>query len=55
MAKNTGSGHRQGAVKQRSEFQHPTTKRWYKRDTETGPILNGSPNRHKGIRNEKGR
>lgn len=44
MAKNTGRGHRAGAVKGRSEF---------KRDTGTGRILNGSPNQHKGVRNEK--
>jgi len=51
MAKNTGKGHRKGAVKARSEFQHNRT--WFKRDTTTGKILNGSPNQHKGVRNEK--
>lgn len=43
MATNTGRGHRKGAVKQRSEFQHGGT--WFKRDTKTGRILNDSPNR----------
>ena len=51
MAKNTGRGHRIGAVKGRSEFKRGAT--WFKRDTETGRILNGSPNQHKGVRNEK--
>jgi hypothetical protein len=51
MAKNTGRGHRTGAVKGRSEFKRGST--WFKRDTATGRILNGSPNQHKGVRNEK--
>lgn len=51
MAKNTGKGHRVGAVKSRSEFKHNGT--WFKRDTKTGQIINGSPNQHKGVRNEK--
>lgn len=51
MAKNTGRGHRIGAVKDRSEFK--VGKNWYKRDTTTGRILNGSQNQHKGVRNEK--
>jgi hypothetical protein len=51
MAKNTGNGHRNGAVKGRSEFQH--NGQWFKRDTSTGRILNGSTNQHKGVRNEK--
>lgn len=51
MAKNTGRGHRKGAVKSRSEFK--VGKTWYKRDTNTGRILNGSSQQHKGVRNEK--
>ncbi len=51
MAKNTGRGHRVGAVKGRSEFK--VGKTWFKRDTATGRILNGSANEHKGVRNEK--
>lgn len=50
MAKNAG-GFRRGAVRNRSEFK--VDKTWYKRDTTTGRILNGSPNQHKGVRNEK--
>ena len=51
MAKNTGRGHRVGAVKRRSEFKRGST--WFKRDTKTGRIVNGSPSQHKGVRNEK--
>ena len=51
MAKNTGRGHRVGAVKGRSESQVGNT--WFKRDTATGRIMNGSPSQHKGVRNEK--
>lgn len=51
MAKNTGKGRRIGAVKSRSEFKANNT--WFKRDTKTGRILNGSPHQHKGVRNEK--
>jgi hypothetical protein len=51
MAKNTGTGHRVGAVKGRSEFKRGST--WFKRHTGTGRILNGSPSQHKGVRNEK--
>ncbi len=53
MAKNTGKGHRKGAVKGRSDFQHQRTVQWFKRDSESGRILNGSRNQHKGVRNEK--
>ena len=51
MAKNTGDNFRIGSVRERSQFQHNGT--WFKRDTGTGRILNGSPNQHKGVRNEK--
>jgi len=51
MAKNTGRGHRVGAVSNRSEFK--SGKNWVKRDTTTGRIMNVSPNQHKGVRNEK--
>jgi hypothetical protein len=51
MAKNTGKGHRLGAVKARSEFK--SNGMWFKRDTTTGRILNGSAQQHKGARNEK--
>ena len=51
VAKNTGQGHRVGAVKGRSEFK--VGKTWFKRDTATGRILGGSSKEHKGVRNEK--
>ena len=52
MAKNTGKGYRRGAVKGRSEFQHPNGTS-VKRDTKTGRILNVSDKPHKGVRDEK--
>jgi hypothetical protein len=51
LAKNTGQGRRVGAVKARSEFKRGAT--WFKRDSNTGRILNGSSQQHKGVRNEK--
>ena len=51
MAKNTGHGYRRGPVTGRSEFKVGNT--WFKRDTTTGRILNGRPNQHKGVRNER--
>lgn len=51
MAKNTRNGHRKGAVRSRTEFQHNGT--WFKRDTTSGRIMNGSPKQHKGVRNER--
>ncbi len=51
LAKNTGQGRRVGAVKARSEFKRGAT--WFKRDSNTGRILNGSAQQHKGVRNEK--
>ena len=52
MAKNTGKGHRIGAVTNRSEFRHPNGT-YVKRDTTTGRIMNVSDNPHKGVRDEK--
>lgn len=51
MAKNTGRGFRRGAVKSRSEFRSGRT--YFKRDTKTGRILNGSSKPHKGVRDER--
>ncbi len=51
MAKNTGKGYRVGAVRNRSEFVHNGTH--FKRNKETGLIMNGSPKPHKGVANEK--
>lgn len=57
MAKNPpiGDGHRQGAVRQRSQVQNPRNDRWTKRDTGTGRFIdqksNASP--FKGVRRER--
>lgn len=51
MARNTGRGHRAGAVKNRSEFK--VAKTWFKRDGRTGRILGGSSHPYKGVRKEK--
>ncbi len=51
MAKNTGNGFRKGAVRNRTEFKKGAT--YFKRDTKSGRILNGSPKPHKGVRDEK--
>jgi hypothetical protein len=57
MAKNgtPGDGHRNGAVKERSQTYNPTTQQWVKRDANTGRFMdvkqNGTP--FKGVRKEK--
>ena len=49
-----GDGHRNGAVRSRSQTYNPVTKQWVKRDKETGRFLdvkqNGTP--FKGVRKE---
>ena len=57
MATNppTGDGHRNGAVRQRSQVLNPKTGLWVKRDTETGRFMDnkmdGGP--FKDVRREK--
>ena len=57
MATNppSGDGHRNGAVKGRSQTLNPVTKQWVKRDSDTGRFMdvkkNGTP--FKGVRKEK--
>lgn len=57
MAKNhpVGDGHRQGAVKDRSQTFNPKTELWVKRNTDTGLFMDvkqdGTP--FKGVRREK--
>jgi hypothetical protein len=50
-----GDGHRNGAVRERSQVLNPKTEQWVKRDTDTGRFIdvnqNGKP--HKGVRKEK--
>jgi len=54
MAKNTGQGFRQGAVKDRSQTQNPQNGNWTKRDADTGKFLDqkqdGTP--FKGVTKE---
>jgi hypothetical protein len=55
MATNTGKGHRQGAVRGRSQVQNPRTGNFVKRDTGSGRFMdskNGGT-RFKGVRKEK--
>jgi hypothetical protein len=57
MATNppTGDGHRNGAVRDRSQVQNPVNNNWTKRDTNTGRFIDqkidGTP--FKGVRKEK--
>jgi hypothetical protein len=39
MAKNTGKGYRQGAIRDRSQTYNPVTGQWVKRDDTTGQFL----------------
>jgi len=57
MATNppSGDGHRNGAVRERSQVHNPVNNRWTKRDTNTGLFIDqkadGKP--FKGVRKEK--
>ena len=57
MATNppVGDGHRNGAVRERSQVQNPVNGNWTKRDTNTGRFIeqkiSGTP--FKGVRREK--
>lgn len=55
MATNppSGDGHRNGAVRDRSQFQHPNG-HWVKRDAETGRIMDvkSDDKSFKGVRRE---
>lgn len=58
MAKNgkTGDGHRDGAVRDRSQVYNPKTDDWTKRDTNTGQFMDrktSSDDPFKGVRKEK--
>jgi len=57
MAKNgkTGDGHRDGAVKNRSQIQNPKKGIWTKRDSSTGKFMDGKQDgtKFKGVRKEK--
>ena len=57
MAKNgkAGDGHRNGAVRDRSQTYNPKTEKWVKRDADTGRFMDvkqdGTP--FKGVTKEK--
>lgn len=55
MAKNTGEGHRDGAVEKRSQTLNPKTGQFVKRDADTGKFMDvkqdGTP--FKGVRKER--
>lgn len=57
MARNgkSGDGHRNGAVKDRSQTFNPKTESWVKRDADTGRFLDGKSDSKpfKGVRKEK--
>ena len=53
MAKNTGKGHRVGAVRNRTEFKNSATGGYTKRNTTNGQFMNNSTKPHKGVRDEK--
>ena len=55
MAKNTGQGHRNGEVRERSQVQNHESGDWVKRDAETGRFISQktTPGPYKGVRREK--
>lgn len=58
MAKNNpyGDNHRHGAVKKRSQFYNPKTGLYYKRNLDTGRIMDvkmSSSSKFKGVKKEK--
>lgn len=50
-----GDGHRNGAVRDRSQVHNPKTDQWVKRDTDTGRFMDVKQDgsRFKGVRREK--
>ena len=55
VAKNTRESHREGEVRGRSQVYNPVTKKWTKRDSDTGEFMDvkedGEP--FKGVRKER--
>ena len=49
MGKNTGSGFRDGAVKDRSQSYNPKTNQYVKRDSNTGRIMSCKDTPYKGV------
>jgi hypothetical protein len=52
MAKNTGNGHRQGVVSNRTQTYNSTTGQYVKRDGETGRFIGTKETPFKNIRKE---
>lgn len=50
-----GDGHRNGAVRDRTQVFNPVTRQWVKRDAETGRFMDVKQDgeRFKGVRKEK--
>lgn len=50
-----GDGHRNGAVRQRSQVENPKTGLWTKRDADSGRFMDGKADGKpfKGVRKEK--
>jgi hypothetical protein len=50
-----GDGHRNGAVRGRSQVKNPKTDQWVKRDTDTGRFIDVKQDgtKFKGVRREK--
>jgi hypothetical protein len=50
-----GDGHRNGAVRDRSQVYNPQNERWTKRDTDTGRFMDQKADNEpfKGVRKEK--
>ncbi|MCB4805884.1 hypothetical protein QO001_006113 [Methylobacterium brachiatum] len=57
MATNppSGDGHRNGAVRDRSQVYNPTTETWTKRNSDTGRFMDGKADGKpfKGVRKER--
>jgi hypothetical protein len=53
MSKNTGSGYRKGAIKNRTQCYNKTTKTFMKRDKKTGRFISGKSSAYKGVSQEK--
>lgn len=52
MAKNTGKGHRQGIVSNRTQGYNSKTGQYIKRDTQTGQFVSCKDSPYKNIRRE---
>jgi hypothetical protein len=54
MAKNTGRGHRRGAVRKRTQVLNPQNGQWVKRDKATGKFIDSKEDGRpfKGVRKE---